>query len=84
MIKIDKLNIASLFEVLNERRIISISGESGTGKTTLALQLISSGLTQEESSEDKALWIQASELFPKKRLHSLYKKEQRRSKVDHG
>lgn len=81
MIKIDKLNITSLFEVLNERRIISISGESGTGKTTLALQLISSGLTQEENSEDKALWIQASELFPKKRLHSLYKNSNGKSTV---
>ena len=35
----DKANITSLFELLKKRRIISISGESGTGKTTLATHI---------------------------------------------
>ena len=77
MFKLVTSNITSLFELLKERRIISISGESGTGKTTLALQLIASALTQEDSQEDTfddhAVWIQASEQFPKKRLRSFFK-----------
>ena len=69
----DKTNIASLFELLKERRIISISGESGTGKTTLALQLIASALTRESNLDSQAVWIQASEQFPKKRLRAFFK-----------
>jgi ABC-type dipeptide/oligopeptide/nickel transport system ATPase component len=57
------------------RRIISISGESGTGKTTLALQLIGTLLTKDLHREysSRGIWIQASEHFPKKRLVSLFK-----------
>jgi len=71
--KLDTTNISSLFDLLNERRIISVSGESGTGKTTLALQLVSSVLTCEENTDEKCVWIQASEQFPKKRLHTFFK-----------
>ncbi len=73
MINVDKTNIMSLFNLLKERRIISVSGESGTGKTTLALQLIASGLTQKDALDDQVVWIQASEQFPKKRLRTLFK-----------
>ena len=66
-------DISSLFDLLRERRIISISGESSTGKTTLALQLVASVLTCEENIDEYCVWIQASELFPKKRLHSFFK-----------
>ena len=72
MINLDKPNISSLFDVLKGRGIISISGESGTGKTTLALQLLTSTLIQKDSFDDTAVWIQASEQFPKKRLVSLF------------
>lgn len=47
-------------------KIISISGPSASGKTTLALQLIT-GISEGE----KSIWIQASERFAKKRLASL-------------
>ncbi len=71
--KLDTFDIASLLNLLKERRIVSISGESGTGKTTLALQLVASALTQEDGSKNQALWVQASEQFPKKRLQVLFK-----------
>ena len=73
MIKLNTPDISSLFNLLRERRIISISGESSTGKTTLALQLVASVLTCEENTDEHCVWIQASELFPKKRLHSFFK-----------
>ena len=73
MIKLNPPNISSLFDLLNERRIISISGESGTGKTTLALQLVASGLIKGGAIEDQAVWIQASEQFPRKRLRTFFK-----------
>jgi predicted ATP-dependent serine protease len=49
--------------------IISISGPSASGKTTLALQLTSNLIRQ--NKEEKCIWIQASESFPKRRLVSL-------------
>jgi len=73
MIKLSNINISSLFTLLNERKIISVSGESGTGKTTLALQLVASALTQQDAFDDQAVWIQASEQFPKKRLCTFFK-----------
>jgi RecA/RadA recombinase len=68
----DPSNITSLFDLLKERRIVSISGESSTGKTTLALQLVASAINCEDDY-DHCVWIQASEQFPKKRLHTFYK-----------
>jgi hypothetical protein len=52
--------------------LISISGESGTGKTTLGLQLTGFFLTQSSPYQHQCIWIQASESFPKHRLISLY------------
>ena len=66
-------DIVSLLNLLKERRIISISGESGTGKTTLALQLVASALTREGATKNQAVWVQASEQFPKKRLQAFFK-----------
>jgi len=66
--------ISSIYSLSHKnKRIISISGKSGTGKTTLALQIVSSILTNEAPYEGSCVWIQASELFPKKRLLSLFK-----------
>ncbi|MBY9016596.1 MAG: hypothetical protein KGD68_12950 [Candidatus Lokiarchaeota archaeon] len=69
----DPSNIASLFDLLRERRIISVSGESSTGKTTLALQLIASALSCEDVTDERCVWIQASEQFPKKRLETIFR-----------
>jgi len=66
--------ISSIYSLSQRNRsIISISGKSGTGKTILALQLVSTILTSEKLLENSCVWIQASESFPKKRLISLYK-----------
>jgi len=73
MVPSDPSNIASLFDLLRERRIISVSGESSTGKTTLALQLIASALSCEDVTDERCVWIQASEQFPKKRLLTFFK-----------
>lgn len=51
---------------------ISISGESGTGKTTLALYLVGNLLTWEEEYSGSCVWIQASEKFPRNRLTQLF------------
>jgi adenylate kinase family enzyme len=49
--------------------IISISGPSASGKTTLALQIISNLIIP--NKQEKSIWVQASELFPKRRLDTL-------------
>jgi len=61
-----------LREIISEYKIISIIGESSTGKTTLALQLIANLMNLDEKTTKKAIWIQASEKFPKKRLITMY------------
>jgi hypothetical protein len=53
-------------------RIVSISGPSGTGKTTLALQLASSLIMNSTPYHHQCLWIKASEQFPKKRLETIF------------
>ena len=66
--------ISSIYNLSQRNRsIISISGKSGTGKTTLGLQFVSTILTREKPYESSCIWIQASEQFPKKRLVSLFK-----------
>ncbi len=58
--------------------IINIYGESGTGKTTLALQLSSNFILRHKNNKKSCIWIQASELFPKKRLFSMYSNDNER------
>ena len=59
--------------LLSEQKIVSIIGESGTGKTTLALQLVSNLMTSKDSKiNNQTIWVQASESFPKKRLLRIY------------
>ena len=67
-------NIASeaLSKMISKNRITSIIGESSAGKTTLAIQLVANLMIQNERITNKAIWIQASEKFPKKRLITMY------------
>ncbi|MFW9826706.1 MAG: hypothetical protein ACFFEY_03690 [Candidatus Thorarchaeota archaeon] len=52
-----------------KKTVLSISGESGTGKTTFALYLVGKLLHNEES----CIWIQAGEEFPIRRLEQIFK-----------
>jgi hypothetical protein len=51
--------------------VVSISGESGTGKTSLALYLIGNLVENPVC----CIWIQASEPFPRARLECMFQKD---------
>ncbi len=61
-----------LLSLISHNTIVNISGESGTGKTTLALYLVGNFLVSQKPYEQSCVWVQASEVFPKKRLNSLF------------
>ena len=74
MIELEKSAIIShIFDLAEKNCLISISGKSSTGKTTLALQFISTLMMLEKPYRNQCVWIQASEQFPKNRLRSLLK-----------
>ena len=75
MMELDNADLNSYIYALStkSKSVISISGKSGTGKTTLALQIVGSILTSENPSDGSCVWVQASEIFAKKRLISLYR-----------
>ncbi|MFX0106024.1 MAG: hypothetical protein ACFE75_11100 [Candidatus Hodarchaeota archaeon] len=64
--------IEGIQKLLAYHNILSISGESGTGKTTLGLYLIGNIITNSEPFKDSCIWIQASELLPIKRLNQIF------------
>ena len=66
--------------LLHENRIISISGEAGTGKTSLSLFLIGNFLTSLIPYDGSCIWVQASESFPKKRLGSMFRNDDEKLK----
>lgn len=70
----NSLFLKGIKELLSQSIILNISGESGTGKTNLALQLLGELLTSGES----CIWVQASEKFPNKRLSQLFEGAQLR------
>ena len=57
---------------LSGKKIMSISGPAGTGKTTLALFLIGNSLSFKAPYDESCIWIQASEAFPKKRFNVMF------------
>ncbi|MFX0083816.1 MAG: hypothetical protein ACFE94_18860 [Candidatus Hodarchaeota archaeon] len=63
-------------EIFQHHLVISISGESGSGKTSLALFLVGQSL----SNGDSCFWIQVSEPFPKNRLISMYQHKKEKFK----
>jgi len=63
--------VAGFRDLARKNLVISIAGESGLGKTSLALYLIGNLLPIENAS---CVWVQASELFPKKRMISMFQK----------
>ena len=68
--------IEGIEKLCSSRNIISISGKSGTGKTTLALNLVDHLI----GDEDSCIWVQAGELFPKKRLYQMLENDSERLK----
>lgn len=71
-VKINTVFIEGIQKLFTHHNIISLSGESGTGKTTLTLQLVGTLLTYSHPYQDTCIWIQASELFSLKRLHQIF------------
>lgn len=64
--------LGEVYKLMERHKIISISGESGTGKTTLALQLVGAFLIDSYPYEGSCIWVQASELFPIRRLSRMF------------
>ena len=67
--------MSSIQELFQGYTLISISGKAGTGKTSMSLFLIGKFLTSIQPYEGSCIWVQASELFSKKRLHSLFERD---------
>lgn len=61
-----------MHKLMARHKILSISGESGTGKTTFALQLVGNFLTHTYPYEECCIWVQAGESFPIKRLSRMF------------
>ena len=67
--------IEGIRQLFSYHNIVSISGKSGTGKTTLALQLVGTLIMYEEPFTDSCIWIQASEHFSLKRLTQIFQEK---------
>ncbi|MHA1707453.1 MAG: hypothetical protein ACTSUX_15370 [Promethearchaeota archaeon] len=63
----------NLIKILDSSDFIFISGESGLGKTLLALHFCINWISSENDSRNQCIWVQASENFPKKRLIQVLK-----------
>ncbi|MFX1501408.1 MAG: hypothetical protein ACFFDH_10650 [Promethearchaeota archaeon] len=66
--------LSGLRKLLRFNNIISLSGESGTGKSTIALFL--AGKLLEEG--EQCIWIQASERFPTVRMRQMFEGDPRK------
>ncbi len=64
-----------LNNLLLYKKIINISGESSTGKTTLALYLVGNLINKSKQFLNSCIWVQASESFPKNRLKQIFSNE---------
>ncbi|MHA1932484.1 MAG: hypothetical protein ACW96X_08085 [Promethearchaeota archaeon] len=67
--------MSSIEDLFQDNTLVSISGKAGTGKTSLSLFLVGKFLTSRKPYEGSCIWVQASELFSKKRLNSLFKND---------
>ena len=67
--------IGGIRKLFSRGNIVSISGESGTGKTTLALFIVGNLLTHDDQFEESCIWIQSSELFPIRRMTRMFEGE---------
>jgi len=69
---LNEWNQQILKNILERYSFVNMFGEAGTGKTTFALQLLGNVLTFPEISNRSAVWVQASDQFPTRRLKSLF------------
>lgn len=67
-----KIIYKGLKKLISGNRIISISGASGLGKTTLAQYLIGKLLIDSHTQDYCSIWVQASEAFSRKRLSKIF------------
>lgn len=61
-----------MHKLMVRHKILSLSGESGTGKTTFALQMVGNFLTHTYPFEECCIWVQASEIFPIRRFSRVF------------
>ncbi|MHA1914455.1 MAG: AAA family ATPase [Promethearchaeota archaeon] len=64
--------LGELYRIFLTDTLISISGESGAGKTTLAQLLMGNLLVRQPPYFGSCIWVQASEKFPHRRLSQLF------------
>ncbi|MEJ2251989.1 MAG: ATPase domain-containing protein [Candidatus Lokiarchaeota archaeon] len=62
------ISVKSIENMLQKESFINITGESGVGKTTFALQYVGKKLKKGSI----CIWVQASEKFPKNRFLDLF------------
>lgn len=72
--QVQKPLINYLEKIIVHHSVVSISGESGTGKTSFALYLVGNMVNDPSC----CIWIQASEFFPKARLTSMFQNDQQK------
>ena len=73
--QVQKQLIGYIENFILSHSVVSISGKSGTGKTSLVLYIIGNLVEKPSCS----VWIQASELFPKARMISMFGDAKERS-----
>jgi RecA/RadA recombinase len=73
--QVQKPLIEYLENIILNHSVVSISGESGTGKTSFALYIMGK-LIEDPSC---CIWIQASELFPKARVTAMFRSDQEKT-----
>jgi hypothetical protein len=70
--RVDGIREKIISELISRFLLINLYGKAGTGKTTYALQLLGDLLLNSNSKHNYAIWMQAYESFPKKRLKAMY------------
>ena len=73
--QVKKTLISYVEKIILNHSVISISGESGTGKTSFVVYLVGK-LVEDPSC---CIWIQASEPFPKTRLKAMFRNDQEKT-----
>lgn len=73
--QVQKPLISYIEKIILNHSVVSISGESATGKTSFALYMVGK-LIEDPSC---CIWVQASEVFPKARLKAMFQNDQEKN-----